>query len=903
MKFDYDLCPGVVTRFGGLPCDILEPRAIQASRELLLRVETTAAEQNKKKREFGSILERYIGQINGETKVRLIQLRRDVHNDRITRVRRSASDESPFPSNIGILLKEFVEDFDGRERLMTSLFSQMETSAQECIMSLFDAFNASDAIKAIVLSAPNYLGRLQAQNLSSPSISLNQTSYTLLQYVARCATKTSPFSFFSPTAFGFIVSGNDIKDRLAEDSRFLSKAAINSSWIAQIRRASASDVDAGGSAVLCWNTSVVQEADRLLWLSQSASRDTIRSVVLKSGSCIPENLLEATKPESPREFPSVDGFAPEVQCELERVGILVRKCFRDHSNSAFRFESPANPDEPDLPSSDTIDPSINQHLLIFRMGTVADRLNSFCSIAEKMRSALNIKASSGNSGAQDASIAPDQLRNYIHAVREDVLSTGSTSIGEDAVNPLVEAISPFVSGLDPLMPGHICRYYVGHLISRLFPGQDEVPLIAFLRLLYPLANDVKDEKQSSPQYLLSLLATLARRDKILPPDNHAQEKLSEFARHIASDGIVKVAGVPKSLWNDCNGYDSTPTILGAIAQFSRDDSDLWILNTVGIGSGRVIRRWLGYSESFHQRFYNWIAAFQQVTRDLSIDVSIIDDVHFPGDDGPRLFDTYIDIPGVKDGASGPCVYLRDCLIRCDSNGFAELIDRKSGKRIFTHYENILAINVRPWTTQLLSIFGRPGWSFNLTNLNQQLDVRIKSIWGSGPIPGVYQRPRIMIGPRVAVARRRWQCEPIAMPKIGHAPNRRQLVDTYRSWQRSLALPDQIFVSCLPHSLNERSTSRYDGYKPQYIDLSCPIWLSFFYRFLEKAPGVVCIEEALPNPSELARDLGTRASEHVIHWSVRQEDHTSNSSGAAHLRNDPNQPGAQSTFPSNAFRLS
>lgn len=152
-----------------------------------------------------------------------------------------------------------------------------------------------------------------------------------------------------------------------------------------------------------------------------------------------------------------------------------------------------------------------------------------------------------------------------------------------------------------------------------------------------------------------------------------------------------------------------------------------------------------------------------------------------------------------------------------------------------------------------------------------LHINPKENWEtlSGPI----ESPRIVFDNKLVLQRRSWQVKKEHLPSLDPGESEWSYFLKVNTWRKKYDIPDEVFVFMTNHGEMENLTPEQmkklgrDGYKPQYIDFSKPVFVvNLLEKMIEKVAIYMKIEEMLPGSKDLLKAGDKRyVSEFVVQW--------------------------------------
>jgi hypothetical protein len=268
--------------------------------------------------------------------------------------------------------------------------------------------------------------------------------------------------------------------------------------------------------------------------------------------------------------------------------------------------------------------------------------------------------------------------------------------------------------------------------------------------------------------------------------------------------------------------------------------DRWVVNRILDGTGRYESRFTApMDEETRRLFTSHLATCSVLERDgeclelLDLMASQVDNLNVHPPQTLRV----LELPG--ETCTLPLsrrLRLGDLRVRFDSPGRPPRLVDFSGKILLPVHLGTMALRIMPPMVRFLALFGPTDFSL-LTpprRARRAGDVEIQD--------------RLTIG-CVVLGRKKWLLAPGAFRQsLLDLPEPESFV-TFHRWRLALGIPDQVFFA-------DKTPAKFldkDVYKPQYLDLTSPIFQTVLRSALKDNDYPLSIEEMLPAPESFPRD--------------------------------------------------
>tara|TARA_B110001452_G_scaffold217916_1_gene189571 strand:+ start:1406 stop:3907 length:2502 start_codon:yes stop_codon:yes gene_type:complete len=296
------------------------------------------------------------------------------------------------------------------------------------------------------------------------------------------------------------------------------------------------------------------------------------------------------------------------------------------------------------------------------------------------------------------------------------------------------------------------------------------------------------------------------------------------------------------------------TPFGAYIQVSNQNWDQIVVNSFSNGNGSNISRFLNflpkeYSEEVLE--YNKDRHKNKILTEVK-DASIHNVNAYP-----PLSNYVINIMG--DNAlkkNYHCINLLNIYAVSDPKRGIVLKNEK-GVEIQPNSFSLEGLNRKSKFTQFLDIFNPVdilGCTMYIQNINQLFINKLK-------YKELIHIPRIIYKEEVIIQREKWIVKKEFLKKLLNKVTQ-SLDENYiiiNQWILQNKIPLKVFVKIAQRDL---TNSQNDNYKPQYINFESPVFILLFLSMIEKSDSIVEISEMYPNVSQI-NQTGGYAKEYVL----------------------------------------
>lgn len=815
-----------LVRIAGLPASTLEPFGGSALPEVLHRLGGIETELSAARAALADFLHGVLKELPVGLRGLALEVRRDCFNGRSLANLRAAPGWEELRGRIAPRFDLLVE-LEERERTVAAEMERVFAAEAEREMEWLRTVAADPGFRrGLALASP-----LVASGRTRPGDRRRERRMTtsLLRYVSRAAFKLSPYSTFTRLALGRAVEGPlrllGSLEEWEERSLVRLRLYVAEQIAAVLRRAPG-----------------VWESQRVRLNPTLEEAGPGRCRLLRPGFwSIEKGTMRQHAPavlETSLADPLVDWLRERVTDDLS-LGDLASAMADDFGSSEalekllqmglLLVDPPWRTDHPRLEEA-------------AGLVRIVEREDAFAKAGDPEGAAREIGdsvAEAWRSGLASAGLPAETAlyRGKEGEVYEDVMVLGpggeaDPALVEAPLGALREALRCATSWLrliDLQSPRHeILRTLAAALRSH-WPGREEVGVLELfqeVRLLWRQLE--KGRSEIFDPFGLPEITELARlRHKV-------REKLAGLVYSKEDGGRIDPAEL-EALLAPLPSHLIPVVGPSLFLQPADAEGRLWVLNRIFEGTGRYASRFTAVMpKGARRRFSEELAARSPRFLDLAWPHGDTLNVH--GVQTPRVLVLPGETPELPPGVR---TELQDLRVRLDpATGLPRLTDA-AGEPLVPVWLGGAALAFAPSLIRFLAVFG-PG--------------ELKPVPTPRParsLGDVKVLDRLLLGPLV-LGRRRWIVPAEALrERIGGRQPARAGARTWGDfdrWRRSLGVPDRVFaLEKIRHETIE------DFWKPQYLDLTSPLFFQILVAIARTAGPSLVLEEMLPEPAAFPRD--------------------------------------------------
>lgn len=172
----------------------------------------------------------------------------------------------------------------------------------------------------------------------------------------------------------------------------------------------------------------------------------------------------------------------------------------------------------------------------------------------------------------------------------------------------------------------------------------------------------------------------------------------------------------------------------------------------------------------------------------------------------------------------------------------------------------------PMFRMLLYGFDRATFA-NLGPLLKAATLAWESVHGAAEDGQIVPQPRVIYDNRVVLRRRNWSVPAALLPKRPRGEPDHAYFARVDDWREQHGIPDYLFA-VIDRAVREKRAPRAvrDDYKPQFLSLRNWFSVALFEKMIERVQSAMAIEELLPAPGDMLGVGSARhAAELIVQW--------------------------------------
>lgn len=874
--------PRLLLRIGGLPTSELEPFSSDLPRTLARHAEV-AQDLDAARQDLVDRLHQAIPEAGPEVRGFLLEVKRDGYNGRPLTPHR---DHAFWP--------EVERRADGAASRVVGLEETLEIARRDYQTHYRSCREAEHEqllrlrkqprfVRGLALASPPLVAgirRLPERFDGKYNRKQRKAAQSLLRYASRAVCKLSPYSTLTPVALAGVRDGEDAELRLepgpwSERSLLRARRFVPSQWVhwlfshpslrSRLRvtlNNSLTEVAAGCLLLLrpgAWTT----EADRLQYRRDALVTLNLRGPLvdwlraeLPRRELTYRDLLPAlgealTTPGEPA--PTVEELTAAVEKLLE-AGLLTLKApwplDEPHLEKRLLAALKALSNEADLRGLDPVIGAL-ERLVELQLeyaqteeparvvrslhGLLDEIWNALIELVEPSR---RIEGDWSGTGVfyEDVFLTPGAAATT--EPRRDTL----LELPRGVLDDLHRTLTPLCRISDLVNHRHDLNLALAALMEQRWPERSEVGFLELLDAARELWNEFTRFEQETrrsrkvwatfdPGSLPAAAELLRERLRVFKALPTCLESDGEQSR-IPRPRLEEIADAIPRRW-------ISPIGNSLVAQPANPAGELWVLHRVAEGTGRLISRFTPVMDpAVRRRLLSRLSARSELEsggeRYALLDLPIVQgdtlNVHAP------QTRKMLEPPGeTLDLPPGRRVTLRELRVHRTGDATLRLSDGR-GSSLLPVYLGVADLVYLPVWAKLLARLG-PG---EVEMQRPNSTVRREN--------GIEVRERLTLG-RLVLHRRRWRIAPDRLPRdLGRHGDPESFAALHR-WRRELNLPECLYV------IERRPVpGRQEIYKPQYLNLTSPLFAEIFLGILDdQGDQSLVLEEALPAPDAYLQD--------------------------------------------------
>ncbi len=431
---------------------------------------------------------------------------------------------------------------------------------------------------------------------------------------------------------------------------------------------------------------------------------------------------------------------------------------------------------------------------------------------------------------------------------EDVSSSGQWALGEEALQPLIAELDRLVAAMEGMVEWPWEKAVNKHFLEH-FGEKESVDLLTFYDSFYRHVKIENNTQAISPELVEPLLDQLREADLC-----DTQKGICQLPWAFIDQWLPPV---PKQ------GAQSSPA-QAALLQISQTGPHPQAFVEANIlGYGKMMGRFLHlFPTQLTTEIRQWNQSLQVAEEDW---IENVDASYFNANIYPSLLSKELASPGSQSQLPDEAqVALTDLELTTKADGL--ILQHRPSKRPIRMFNfGLEALGNRSAMYRLLQTFA---YRTPSTDLLVQL---VDTAYGGEDAQGVLHFPRLQVGERLILKRRRWYFPQALLPRF--EKDNAAFFLAVQTWRQQWQLPRHIFIRLSPRQIptfgstkSEAENRRNDDYKPQWIDLEQLLVVELLARLLKRVFGYLEVSEMWPAPDQaIPVDGQARAVEALVEW--------------------------------------
>ncbi|MCA9936299.1 MAG: lantibiotic dehydratase [Anaerolineales bacterium] len=915
------LFPHTLVRVGGAPFTHLERLKAATSADIARQIAICQQQQQALKPDISKALYTIIGQASlPDIRQRLIQLRRDLFNDRPQAIEMIVELEAYLPQDVSQLLQDYKTACSQvaylHERGQQS-FPQEVADIQAELKALVQEESFQ---KGLLLSSQSLLKHGLPRYLASGSAQVSKqaikTKRSLLQYLTRMAAKTTPFSTFTNLA----IISDDGKRPFSSDIQ--SHIRLNNGLYQYLKALLLKYEPVYRHILIRPNPTLSKEQGQYIFLVNSYNiesfqrlpiqpiLDWIVSLVTEQQEGIPFQTLVQTMLDSGQLEASELELASYLNQLIEYgflefdMGVSGIDPDWDLSLCAWLEQLPG--DIPHLQELLEVLRDIRQLAVQYSTASLAGRQQCLQDAYEQVKAiCYRIHEAAGlpaderlplqerekalaatvgaNADTHDETAFKRQAATYFYFRPENLFYEDTTrevmpSVDEAQLADVTNSLHTLFTEVSPFDWSLPEREKMLHYYHRRFGTATAVNLLTFYEAYY---RDVKKPEadmqeagvgQHSDPFMSEVSTQVERRKaKIDAWKSHFSNTLGQIDAVVQlTPGQITQSVRAASL--SSQNVQPLPNSYGAFVQLfsgsEQDPSLQAVVNAPLPGYGKLMSRFL---HLFDQKVITEVRHWNQSINQDAIFAEIADASYFNANLHPPLLTQELRLPNGHNNLPPDCqISVTECQVQIAPDQQAlQLVHRQTGQCVFPFDLGFQSLNGRSQLFKLLLQFtyaALPTFGPVLQVINEQAKAQ------AADETAVCLRPRVVYDNRLVLQRQAWIVPQKALPLMQTDEDEWQYFTRINQWRCALGLPDEVFIFLVNRQemanqdTKSNSSTRGDHYKPQYIHFDNPLLVELFSHLLPKVQTALTIEEMLPGSQQLWQiDGQPHVMEYLLQW--------------------------------------
>jgi hypothetical protein len=298
--------------------------------------------------------------------------------------------------------------------------------------------------------------------------------------------------------------------------------------------------------------------------------------------------------------------------------------------------------------------------------------------------------------------------------------------------------------------------------------------------------------------------------------------------------------------------------------FKADNTYKGVINHFLPGMGKVAGRFL---DLFEQPVTEQFNAWNMAQHPASVLMELSDGSGFNANIHPPLLPYELSMPGGHNNyPANRQVNVKDLFIQYHAGDHSLYLWHAAWqKKVFAFDLSLEAFTRRSNFYQLLAHFNT-----EYRMLSRQFNLLIDA-WALNkaplPVGDVVHKARIVFERDIILRRAGWVVPTHMIPVQENSETEAAWFGRLNAWRQQHHIPEHVFVFLKSPYMpvgEKKSTALSDDHKPQYIHFGSPLLAGVFKKMINRSTQVY-IEEMLPDISYLEGATWQRATEYLVHW--------------------------------------
>jgi hypothetical protein len=809
-----------ITRLSGLPVSAVEQLASPSLAECIERLTAVDAALTGSREEMSTALHRVIGAANVKAERNcLIALRRDLYNGRRLASARFVAGRSLLPTVEAELVDRHCALLCEQSDVSAEIRALHANEVRRTRAALQAAVDDADFCKGVLTSSPTLFRNIARYRNADPGAlgsRVEQVERGLLRYFTRAAMKATPFSTLCSLAGGAFAGSAAPHFHFRGDAKTkhgfvrLNKRVYGLLWAHLRQRPAVRRV-----LRVELNPTLSEDADEFRFLAALDSGEVFQRVKRTEPVSVVVGVVRDRADATLGELidrlvadPDLDTTVDDATAfteSLVRIG-LVR----------FRSVVPDQEVDWDLSLRDFLTSVDDEHaaIVVELLVQLREQVDDYAAANVGEREAIDERVRLA-------------LADTWKRVGRDVPADGDLALFEDAsvdavlevarsddLRQTLEAVAELGRRLADISALRAERMGLRHFFDARYPGASRVPLLTFY-------EDVQREHYKPHLDKQRRLRAGNRTDEDLRDYNVANpfrlegvDAISDAMKRITAaigEGMAQSPSAPEVSVPSTQLATALDSVPRSAPSFLSMAVFCQLVFDEGAGRWRCVLShptfYTGFGKYFSRFLYTLpssvLDAVRETNRELTNDIvaEIAGDSFFNANLHPPLLEWEISHPSGDSTTAAATLPVAELEVATDPNDplSVQLVRRSDGRRVHAVDLGFLNPMRRGPLHRLLSRFSpMDGAYLQVPDFPEAERAKVEGEGGSDvPVPRVTYRPRIVIGGRVVVARRRWSAPGRLCPVVEPGESPADYFVRVNRWRHGHGIPTSVYVRVFP----------------------------------------------------------------------------------------------------------